>query len=203
MTAALLVAMAVVGVANWWSRWRDDRRVELVTKPLFTLLAAALCAVHGDGAPMAIALVGFALCLGGDVALLPAVDRFIVGLGSFLAGHLAFVVAFVAVGIERPPVLAAAAGLLLTPVLRGPGRRILAGSGKLRGPVTGYLVIISAMAIVAWATGRPAAMVGAAAFVASDTILGWGKFVGERRWTPVAVMVTYHAALTGLALSFG
>jgi uncharacterized membrane protein YhhN len=201
MTAALLVEMAVVGVANWWSRWRDGRRVELVTKPLFTVLAGVLCVVHGDGAPMVIALVGFALCLGGDVALLPAVDRFIVGLGSFLAGHLAFIVAFVAVGLDEPW-LGPIAAVLLFPVIAGPGRAILAGSGKLKGPVTGYLVIISAMAVVAWATGRPAAMIGAAAFVASDTILGWGKFVGERRWTPVAVMVTYHAALTALALTF-
>jgi len=202
MTAALLVVMAVVGGANWWSRWRDDRRIELVTKPLFTVLAAVLCAVHGEGAPMVIALVGFALCLGGDVALLPAVDRFIVGLGSFLAGHLAFIVAFVAVGLDSPW-LGPIAAVVIFPVIAGPGRGILPASGKLKGPVTGYLVIISAMAIVAWATGRPAAMIGAAAFVASDTILGWGKFVGERRWTPVAVMVTYHAALTALALSFG
>ena len=151
---------------------------------------------------MAIALVGFALCLIGDVALLPAVDKFIVGLGSFLAGHLAFIVAFVATGLDTPW-LALVAAALLVPVLAGPGRRILAASSALKGPVTGYLVIISAMAIVAWATGRPAAMVGAAVFVASDTILGWGKFVGERRWTPVAVMVTYHTSLIALALSFG
>ena len=32
--------------------------------------------------------------LAGDVALLPSVDRFVVGLASFLAGHLAFVVMF-------------------------------------------------------------------------------------------------------------
>ena len=171
MTAVLLGALVVVGLANWWSRARDDRVVEAITKPTFTVLAAVLCGVRGDGAPMTIALVGFALCLIGDVALLPAVDKFIVGLGSFLAGHLAFIVAFVAAGLDDVW-LAPIAAVLLVPVLARPGRRILAGSGALRGPVTGYLVIISAMAVVAWATGRPAAMIGAAAFVASDTILG-------------------------------
>jgi uncharacterized membrane protein YhhN len=201
MTVVLLIALALVGAANWWSRARDDRRLEALTKPTFTVLAAGLCAVHGDGAPMLIALVGFGLCLVGDVALLPAVDAFIVGLGAFLAGHVAFIVAFVALGLDEPW-LAIVAAVLLVPVLAGPGRRILAGSGSLRGPVTGYLLIISAMALVAWATGRPAALIGAAAFVASDTILGWAKFVGDRRWTAVAVMVTYHAALTALALSF-
>jgi hypothetical protein len=34
-------------------------------------------------------------------------------------------------------------------------------------------------------------------------LLGWGKFVDQRRWMPVAVMVTYHVALVALALSFG
>jgi uncharacterized membrane protein YhhN len=61
--------------------------------------------------------------------------------------------------------------------------------------------VISMMTVAAWATGRPAALVGAGAFVASDSILGWGKFVGQRRWTSVAVMVTYHVALGGLALA--
>lgn len=201
MVVALLVALAVVGPANWWSRWREDRRVEAVTKPLFTVLAGALCAVHGDGAAMVIALVAFACCLIGDVALLPAVDAFLAGLGSFLAGHVLFVVAFAVVGLDRPW-LALVAAALLTPVLAGPGRGILRHSGGMRAPVTGYLVIISTMMLVAWATGRPAAMIGAVAFVASDSLLGWAKFVRERPWMPVAVMVTYHAALVALALSF-
>jgi uncharacterized membrane protein YhhN len=201
MVVALLVALAVVGATNWSSRWRSERLVEAITKPLFTVLAAALCVAHGSGTPAVIAVVAFALCLAGDVALLPAVDRFIVGLGAFLAGHVTFIVALVAVGLDHVW-LAIVAAVLLAPVLLRPGHSILAASGKLRGPVTGYLVIISAMALVAWATGRPAALIGSAAFVASDTMLGWAKFVGERRWMPVAVMVTYHVALVGLALSF-
>ncbi len=202
MIAVLLVALALVGVANWWSRWRENRRVEAITKPLFTVLAAALCAAHADGPAVAVALLAFACCLVGDVALLPAVNVFIAGLGAFLVGHLLFVVAFVVEGLDRPW-FALVAAALLVPLLAGPGRGILRHSGGMRGPVTGYLVIISAMMLVAWATGRPAAMIGAAAFVVSDTLLGWGRFVRERPWIPVAVMVSYHAALVGLALGFG
>lgn len=202
MIAVLLVALALVGVANWWSRWRENRRVEAITKPLFTVLAAALCAAHADGPAVAVALLAFACCLVGDVALLPAVNVFIAGLGAFLVGHLLFVVAFVVEGLDRPW-FALVAAALLVPLLAGPGRGILRHSGGMRGPVTGYLVIISAMMLVAWATGRPAAMIGAAAFVVSDTLLGWGRFVRERPWMPVAVMVSYHAALVGLALGFG
>ena len=51
------------------------------------------------------------------------------------------------------------------------------------------------------ATGRPAAIAGSALFVLSDSILGWRQFVGPKRWMPLAVMVTYHGALLGLALT--
>jgi len=49
--------------------------------------------------------------------------------------------------------------------------------------------------------GVPAAIVGSALFVVSDSILGWRQFVAEHRWMPVAIMVTYHGALLGLALT--
>ena len=32
------VQKGAVAVANWWSRWRNDRRLEWITKPLVTLL---------------------------------------------------------------------------------------------------------------------------------------------------------------------
>ena len=35
---------------------------------------------------------------------------------------------------------------------------------------------------------------GASLFVVSDTVLAMGRFVQERRWTSVVVMVTYHLA---------
>jgi uncharacterized membrane protein YhhN len=85
------------------------------------------------------------------------------------------------------------------------GRRIVAGAAAkdaaLRIPVVAYLLVITAMAVVAVMTGRWWAIAGAAAFVASDTVLGWRAFVGEKRWMALTVMVTYHAALVGLALS--
>jgi hypothetical protein len=44
-------------------------------------------------------------------------------------------------------------------------------------------------------------MLGSAAFIVSDTILGWGQFVVERSWMHLAIMVTYHVAIVSLALS--
>jgi len=201
------LAAAVAAIGNWWSRWRDDARVEQVTKPLATVLLGALavaCAVdgaqHAPRTALIAAIIGFIFCLGGDVALMPMVDNFVAGLGSFLLGHVAFIVMFVALGLDRwwLGLLAVAGTAAVAWVL---GRRIVAGAGEHAVPVRAYLLVISVMAIVGWATGRPAAVVGATAFITSDAILGWEVFVSKQRWMPVAIMVTYHAALAGLALS--
>jgi uncharacterized membrane protein YhhN len=205
----------VVCAANWWSRRPSAtsdgaRRLELVTKPLATISLAALAVVAAtsgaDGASIGAliaAIAAFALCLAGDVALLPQVDRFVAGLASFLAGHLAFVVMFVLLGLDRPALaLPALVGVMVVALTAG--RRIVTGasttSRNLVLPVRAYLAIISSMAVVGWTTGRVAALVGCALFVASDAVLGWNRFVDPRGWMPVTVMVTYHGALGGLAV---
>jgi uncharacterized membrane protein YhhN len=213
-TLAVLAATvaAVAALGNWWSRVSVSpaaSRVELVTKPTATIALGTLAVALGvdGGAPtgaVVAAVVAFACCLAGDVALLPAVDRFVVGLGAFLVGHVAFVVMFVLLGLESVG-LAIAALVLVAIVGVAVGRRVVGGARRsdaaLAAPVVGYLAVISSMAVVGWATAVPAAVVGSALFVASDSVLGWRQFVAERRWMAPVVMITYHGALAGLALS--
>ncbi|MGZ7087218.1 MAG: lysoplasmalogenase family protein, partial [Ilumatobacteraceae bacterium] len=149
-----------------------------------------------------VVIVALALCLVGDIALLPAVDRFVVGLAAFLLGHVAFIVMFARRGLDRWPmagVAVAGCALLLgtaaVPIVRGAATK---GFGL---PVRAYLAVISAMCIIGWATGNWLIMVGATAFIVSDAILGWGQFVAERSWMHLAIMVTYHVAIVSLALS--
>ncbi|MEX0846776.1 MAG: lysoplasmalogenase [Ilumatobacteraceae bacterium] len=211
--AVLAATVAVVAaIGNWWSRLSTAAtatRVELVTKPVTTIAIGALAValgVEGDAPAGAIvaAVVAFACCLTGDVALLPVVDRFVVGLAAFLVGHVAFVVMFVLLGLESVT-LAVVALVLVAGVGASLGRRVVAGAHRsdpaLAAPVVGYLAVISSMAVVGWATAIPAAVVGSALFVASDSFLGWRQFVDERRWMAPVVMITYHGALFGLALS--
>lgn len=209
MLIAAVLAFLLVAAANWWSRWTDDDRLELWSKPLATVLVivvAVLAGAAGDESSTVVVLTVVALvfCLVGDIALMPQVDRFIVGLGAFLIGHLVFVVALAATGLEQP-VLALAALALIGPCIALVGRQIVSAAKAkepaLVGPVVAYLTVISGMALVAWATGNTAAVIGATLFLLSDSILGWRKFVGEARWMAVAIMVTYHGALLGLALA--
>ena len=206
----LVLVWCVVGtsaVANWVSRARHHARLETVSKPVATIAVAWLSVVVGRDQPAGVlisALIGFLLCLIGDVALLDAVDSFITGLGAFMAAHIAFIVMFVMLGPDRP--MLGLVGLSLVAVMvAGVGRVIVGGARatkpKLVGPVMAYLSVISIMVVVGWSTGNVAATIGATLFVTSDAVLGWRAFVGEKRWTATAVMMTYHGALVGLALT--
>ena len=197
------IATAIAAITNWYSRWKLSGRVELISKPLTTIGAIAIAALAGGPhSATVVAIVALALCLVGDVALLPAVDQFVVGLAAFLLGHVGFIVMFALRGLDRWPmagVAVAGCALLLgtaaVPIVRGATTK---GFGL---PVRAYLAVISSMCVVGWATGNWLIMVGATAFIVSDAILGWGQFVAERSWMHLAIMITYHVAIVSLALS--
>jgi uncharacterized membrane protein YhhN len=206
MTALLIVvciATAIAAIANWYSRVKLNDRVELISKPLTTVGAIAIAASADGPVPATVvAIVALALCLVGDVALLPAIDRFVVGLAAFLLGHIAFIVMFAQRGFDRWILsgiaivgVAALLGTAAVPIVRGAAAK---GFGV---PVRAYLVVISSMCVLGWATGNWLIMLGSTAFIISDSILGWGQFVAEKRWMHLAIMVTYHVAIISLALS--
>jgi alkenylglycerophosphocholine hydrolase len=202
--AAVLSGIAVAAVGNWWSRWRNDRRVEMVTKPLVTVLIVVLALVV-DADPSSARpwfVAGLVFCLVGDIALLPAIDRFVVGLAAFLGGHLLFIVGALVIGVKAIPaaVAAVAAFGLASTVGRTTLQSVRSKKPRLKGPVAAYLGAIMVMAILLIGTGRPWALAGAVAFVVSDSILAWNRFVRPLAWARLAIMVTYHVALVGLVL---
>lgn len=203
--AAAAVA-AVAAAANWWSRWREHRPTELWSKPL-TLVALVVVAVALTPAHPAVRawfVAGLVLSLAGDVFLLGGRRWFVPGLAAFLVGHLAYVAGFIAAPAWRWWAVAVAV-VVVASLAFTIGRRIVAGataaSATLRWPVTAYLGVISAMVMCAAAAGNGWAVAGAAAFLVSDTVLGWREFVEERPWMPLAVMVSYHLAQAGLVAS--
>ena len=205
MQVALFIATGLSAVANWWSRWRDSDRLEAWSKPLTTILVIGVALASGaPRSQIIVAVVALALCLAGDVALMPAIDKFVVGLASFLLGHVVFIVLFAQYGMDHA-VLGAVALVGAVVLAATAGRRIVQGASAqdaaLRIPVLAYLAVISSMAVCGWATGKPWVISGSALFVLSDSLLGWRQFVREHSWMAVAVMVTYHGAIASLALS--
>jgi uncharacterized membrane protein YhhN len=196
-----LIVTLLVCAANWWACWRGDLRLEAITKPVATI-GAIWVAVAADGPDVATVgtVVALVLCLLGDISLLPQVDRFITGLASFLLAHIAFILVFANLGFERWW-LAGVAIVLVTLILASvaiPIVRHAAASG-MGGPVKAYLAVISLMCITGYATGNALVVVGVTAFVLSDTILGFRRFVVQRHWQQPAIMITYHTALLCLA----
>jgi uncharacterized membrane protein YhhN len=196
---------AVAAIANWVSRASNHRPTELWSKPLalIALIGVAVTLDPADPTVRAWFVAALACSLAGDVLLLDD-RRFVFGLAAFLLGHLAYAAGFIAADEWRwwgfLLGVAAMVGLVATA-----GRRIVAAARRddpvLGGAVVAYLLIISAMAVTAVAAGNVWAVGGALLFVASDTVLGWRKFVAERPWMPVAIMVTYHLGQAGLVAS--
>jgi uncharacterized membrane protein YhhN len=215
-------------VANGQTRWRPVTK----TVPMVLLIAAALVVwgsrgpesgssdhgvsvlgvdvsglslrPHGGGGAVALLAVGAAaLSLLGDILLLPQVDSFVGGLASFLLAHVAYIAAFLVVGVDVPVLAVAAVGILvvLSPLALRIVRSVRSTEPPLVPPVVVYIAVISAMAACAIATRCVVPAVGALVFVASDAQLAWNRFVSPKRILDVGCIATYHVAQGLLVLS--
>ncbi|CAN5669356.1 lysoplasmalogenase [soil metagenome] len=199
--AALAAAFALT---DWWATWVGRVTVRYVAKPA-TLVALIGVAVTVDPTVSStirtLMVVGLVLSLAGDVFLMLDEKWFVAGLASFLLGHVAYVVAL---QLAPTSLVFTLLGLAVVAVCIATfGRRIVQGvaTGDQRDmvpPVIAYLVVISAMVVSAFGTRAPWAIVGAGLFYASDATLAWNRFLDERRFGHIAVMVTYHLGQAGL-----
>ncbi|HEX7538636.1 MAG TPA: lysoplasmalogenase [Dermatophilaceae bacterium] len=197
-TATAAVAFALVAVLDWSAVYRQSARLERVAKPLVMVALGWLALTMGaaDDQVGRLVLVAVALSLVGDVFLLSkATVAFPGGLVAFLLAHLAYVLAFLVLGFEPWWALI---GLVVVVVLSlTSGRRIVRAAGHEGGAALGagvaaYLLVISAMVVTASGTARPLVLLGALAFLLSDTVLALDRFAGQRAHARMVVIVTYH-----------
>ena len=208
MTAAsssFLVVAAVFAVLDWIAVARGSSRLEYLAKPVATtmFLAAAATLDVGHGAAWVLVLAALACCVAGDVFLMLPRDAFVPGLASFAVAQVLFAAGFVAGGLGLPGVAAGAAVAIPAAALlarRYIGALRRSGHAVLVAPVATYMVLIAGMAVASSGSGALVAVAGAASFMVSDSLIAESRFVATRRWHPVAIMVTYHAALAGLVL---
>jgi uncharacterized membrane protein YhhN len=198
---ALLVIAAVAAVGDWLAVHLRLFRLEYFLKPLTLLLliVATVVADLGDPKPWVVGALVFGLM--GDVGLmLSSGDTdppFLVGLGSFLIGHIWYLVAFAVAGLRGLYLLAGLlivggiAGLALPAVLRGAAR---SAGRSFALVVGGYATLLAAMSALAVGTGIIATAVGGVLFLASDTLIARNRFVAPIRHGDLLVIVTYHLA---------
>ena len=148
-------------------------------------------------------------CLG-DVGLMLSRDEdgppdlpFLLGLGSFLVGHVCYLVAFALHGLRGWQLLAGVLvvggiGALALPKVLPGARRV--GGTSLMVVVAGYAAVLSAVAVLGVGTALVATAAGAVLFLVSDTLIARERFVARLPHGPLAVIVSYHLA-QGLILA--
>jgi uncharacterized membrane protein YhhN len=194
-------------VADWVAVARQRKPLEYLAKPAtLALLTGVALALHpvSDARRTAFA-VALLLSLAGDVFLMLPRDLFAGGLAAFLLGHVAYAVGLRAYAPSSNAAVALAA-LGIAAVAAGIGSRVVRGvqaqgHRELVGPVVAYMVVLSAMVVLAVATLQPLAAAGAGFFYCSDAVLAWNRFVRPLRRGPLTVIVTYHLAQALLVLS--
>ncbi len=206
----LLIAAAATALVDWWAVATGRRQVEYVAKPLTMALLVGVAATAGDpgGDVRGWLVVGATLGLVGDVALMGDGEAaFMVGLGAFALGHLAYAVAALSVDFEPAWALAGVTFMVVLLSFRF-ATRTVPGARRVGGPVLGgavlfYACVITAMVVTAWGSAVVMAGVGAMAFAASDWVLGHERFVGPLPGGRMSVMVPYHVGqallIVGLA----
>ncbi len=162
----------------------------------------AVIALRGGVGLLALALALSAL---GDFLLARPGDRaFLAGIGVFGAAHLVYLVLFVnmmdpgVIGFIR---IALAVDFLFLAVALG--RAFLPGAGDMRGPVAGYIVLLTVMGLAALAVPGWAVPLGAALFILSDSLLGLDRFGPAAARTSgqrLDVWASYYGAQIALTL---
>ncbi|RLB17756.1 MAG: lysoplasmalogenase [Deltaproteobacteria bacterium] len=159
----------------------------------------------------AFVLIGLIFCLCGDVCLaLPQKRAFIVGLISFLLGHLLYIAAFSFTASFRIPALPAVLATL--GVSTGVYLWLRPHLGRMHGPVAAYVVVITAMVCMVWGlqgsqslniTGRRTALFGAIIFYLSDLFVARDRFLTASFVNRLAGLPTYYTGQFLLAFSVG
>ncbi|MGZ7008387.1 MAG: lysoplasmalogenase [Ilumatobacteraceae bacterium] len=200
----LAVALALAAL-DWVAVARKVKPLEYVCKPAAAVafLATAVALDPISDAARAWCCVALAFCVVGDVLLMQPTDVFVAGLAAFAGAQVFFTVSF---AFQDPTLSRLVLGLVVVvPCVLLLARRYLhalvgGDHETMVPPVVLYMTVIAAMVVSAIAGGSGFGIAGAVLFLASDSLIAEHRFVDARTWQPVAIIITYHLALTGLVL---
>ncbi len=213
METTLLLLAAGCAFAYLFFTARPEGLLRSVLKTASVALLALLAFL--SGVPPLLG-AGLLLCAVGDYCLSrDGEGAFMVGVGAFAAGHLAYAALFLNTPgsafarLTQLPGLFIALGLAILGLVMV---RVLAPrAGALKGAVLAYVPIILSMGVAAAtlpAEGALAwALPAALAFIASDVVLACEKFVLQdghplRRIAPFVVWPLYWGAQFGFFFAF-
>ncbi len=211
-TVILMLAAALLSGLLFFENRGNPKRVLPVKTMLSCLfILTAIVQPHLIPAYYRFILIGLVFCLGGDIFLaLPQKKMFLLGLVSFLVGHIFYVVAFLNVaGLNGLAFI----GIVLTlGVSAGVYKWLAPHLGTMKVPVIFYVIIISVMLCCAWAilgendltrSGRLLMFIGALSFYVSDLFVARDRFLKNESLNRLLGLPLYYGGQFLLAFSVG
>ncbi|MDX2320557.1 MAG: lysoplasmalogenase [Moritella sp.] len=209
-TTTLMMSTLVIAVCaslHLYGAYQDRKWLFYVFKPVTTLSIITLCWYLAPELNdyVWLILLGLLLSTLGDIFLMLPKDRFIPGLLSFLAAHVAYIIAF-SIQLELTYTWALIVPLILIAMLY---LTILWPSlAEMKAPVFVYMSII---VIMAWISGERYfsldssasgyAFIGAIVFLFSDATLAFDRFKTQFHSAYAVIIVSYYLAQYFIALS--
>lgn len=163
----------------------------------FPILILVFASFYHLKAPLQKLMVAALICSAiGDVFLAPsAAYHFIVGLGAFLIAQIIYCRLFLSFKSSTPNTTQWLQAATLTCYAIVMALVVLPDTGELMIPVVFYLLVISAMGVLALLSRcHRLVKLGALIFICSDSILAWGLFKTPFPANDLWVMLTYYAA---------
>ena len=209
----LLIVAAALLAGLLWAEGTGNNWLGLGFKAPLSILfvITALLQPKVDIGYFRFVLIGLILGLVGDVCLaLPGQTPFKVGLVSFLAGHILYILAFAT--LARGSDWITPVNLLIIAISAYVYWWLLPHLGKMLVPVTFYIVVISVMVMGAWAVfqnpeigriGTWFILIGAVLFYVSDIFVARDRFVTQQFYNRLIGLPLYYIAQFLIALSVG
>jgi uncharacterized membrane protein YhhN len=214
MLNVLIIGLAVILLVGLlYFEKNGNQKGKLPTKTILSCLFifTALVQAHLIPVYFYILLFGLIFCLGGDVFLaLPQERMFLLGLVSFLLGHVLYVVGFFYVAdVSQWTWVGCLVGLLVSGLVFWWLRPHL---GSMLIPVIAYIIVITVMVIGAWTVlgdtklnyaGRLVVFIGAVSFYLSDLFVARDRFLKSEFTNRLIGLPMYYVGQFLLAFSVG
>jgi len=209
----IIVLAAILLVGLLYFEKNGNQKGKLPTKTILSCLFifTALVQTHPIPVYFYLMLIGLIFCLGGDVLLaLPQERMFLLGLVSFLLGHVLYVVCFFYVAdVSQWTMIGGLVGLLVSGLVFWWLRPHL---GSMLVPVIAYVIVITVMVIGAWTVlgdtklsyaGRLLIFIGAVSFYLSDLFVARDRFLRSEFSNRLIGLPMYYCGQFLLAFSVG
>ncbi|WP_240518390.1 MULTISPECIES: lysoplasmalogenase [unclassified Lysinibacillus] len=166
---------------------------------LLIIILAALPKNLGIKKYQLLIIIGLVFCMVGDYTL----QWFLIGLSSFLIGHIFYIFAFLSTNERQVPNWAKIVLLVygVSMAVWIAGTVFSSGEVVLGIAVIAYISVILTMGWTAIRKGSKFATIGALLFISSDSYLAINKFVMPLPFSHEVIMLTYYGAQILIALS--